>query len=133
MLMGKSILWVSVIAFTSYGLLSLFSPAMPAGFAGIELTNGDAFAEIGAMYGGLQTGVGLFCLLAALRQEYYRSGLILLVLGIGSLAIARSVSSLVTSDILTAYTYGALAYEYTTALIAGLALYKTRSLTGHTD
>lgn len=127
MLMGKAILWLSAVAFIAYGLASLLSPAIPAGFAGIELGNGDAFAEIGAMYGGLQTGVGLFCLLAVRRQEFYRSGLVLLVLGIGALALARAISAFVTSESLTNYTYAALVYEFATAIIATLALRTTTS------
>jgi len=55
MLLGKTALAISSIAFISYGLISLISPAIPAGFAGLTMNNGDAFAEIGAMYGGLQT------------------------------------------------------------------------------
>lgn len=123
--MGKLILYVSALVFIGYGLVSLFAPMVPAGFAGLELSNGDAYAEIGAMYGGLQTGLGLFCVLALLRPEFYRGGLAILVIGIGSLAVARSISSIVTADTLTAYTYGALVYEYVTALVAALALRKT--------
>ena len=74
------------------------------------------------MYGGLQTGLGLFCALAALRSEYYQAGLILLVLGIGSLALARLISLLASIDPVTAYTYGALTYEMATAIIAAVAL-----------
>lgn len=126
--MGKSILWVSALVFIAYGLVSLFAPAIPARFAGLVISNGDAFAEIGAMYGGLQTGVGLFCLLAVLRSEFYRGGLALLAIGIGSLAIARSISALIAVDDLTIYTWGALAYEYATAIIAAIALRKTTTL-----
>ena len=82
-MLGKIILWISAAVFICYGLVCFFSPAVPAGYAGLDLTNGDALAEIGAMYGGLQTGFGLFCLLAATRAEYYKPGLVLLVLCIG--------------------------------------------------
>lgn len=122
MLLGKIILGVSALAFTGYGLISLSSPYIPAAFAGLDMTNGDAFAEIGAMYGGLQTGLGLFCFLALLKPDYYRAGLMLLVLGIGALALARLFSCLMTADTVTAYTYGALAYEFVTAIVAATAL-----------
>jgi hypothetical protein len=121
-MLGKTILGVSSLVFIAYGLVSLISPAVPAGFAGLVMSNGDAFAEIGAMYGGLQTGVGLFCLLALIKKEYYRAGLMLLVLGIGALAIARLLSALLTTDLLTAYTWGALVYELVTVALAGIAL-----------
>jgi hypothetical protein len=124
MLLGKSILGISTIAFIGYGLVSLLSPAIPAGFAGLVMSNGDAFAEVGAMYGGLQTGIGLFCGLALLKPEFYRSGLVLLVLAIGALALARLVSLLASPDPVTAYSYGALAYETATVLVALAALSK---------
>jgi hypothetical protein len=121
-MLGKMILAVSAAVFIAYGLVSLFSPAIPAGFAGLIMSNGDAFAEIGAMYGGLQTGVGVFCLLAVLRAEYYRAGLLLLVVGIGALAAARLISAVLSTDLLTAYTWGALAYELVTVALAAIAL-----------
>jgi hypothetical protein len=124
MLLGKTVLGVSALVFIGYGLVSLIAPAIPAGLAGLEMSNGDAFAEIGAMYGGLQTGVGIFCLLAFLKPDFYRSGLVLLAIGIGTLALARLVSYLVAADAVTAYTYGALVYEFATALLATAALRK---------
>tara|TARA_R110002072_G_scaffold284396_5_gene448754 strand:- start:97122 stop:97535 length:414 start_codon:yes stop_codon:yes gene_type:complete len=121
-MLGKLVLGFSALVFISYGVVSFISPAIPAGFAGIVMSNGDAFAEIGSMYGGLQTGIGVFCLLAAVKQEYYRGGLAVLVIGVGALAIARLVSALVTPDPLTSYTWGALIYELATVLVAGIAL-----------
>ncbi len=121
-MLGRTILWLSALVFIAYGLVSLMSPAIPAGFAGLIMSNGDAVAEIGAMYGGLQTGVGLFCLMAVLRLEYYRAGLLLLVTAIGALAMARLLSLLIGTDTVTAYTWGALAYEIVTAILAAIAL-----------
>jgi len=122
MLLGKIVLSISTLTFISYGLVSLFFPAIPAGLASLTMVNGDAYAEIGAMYGGLQTGIGLFCALALLKPDLYRSGLLLLVLGIGALTLARLISMLTTQDPLTAYSYGALTYELATTLLALAAL-----------
>ena len=125
MLMGKLILSASALVLIAYGFMSLIAPTLPAGLAGLVISNGDGFAEIGAMYGGLQIGLGLYCLLAVLRPEYYRAGLVLLVTVIGSVALARSLGALITADTLTTYTWGALLYEYTTAIIATVALRKS--------
>lgn len=133
MVLGKIILWISALAFTGYGLVCLVAPTIPAEFAGIELGNGDAYAEIGAMYGGLQLGLGIFCLLAARSPALYRAGLILLVIGIGALALARLLSAITAPDTLTSYTYGALIYELVTASLAAVALRRARSLTGSQD
>ncbi len=124
---GKFILALSSLVFIAYGLVSLINPEVPAGFAGLVLTNGNAYAEIGSMYGGLQTGIGLYCLLALFNSEYYRGGLAVLVIGLGMLAIARLISALVTSDPLTMYTWGALIYEAATVLIAVIALRQSYS------
>ena len=123
-MLGRTILGVSALVFIAYGLVSLVSPAIPSGFAGLDMSNGDAFAEIGAMYGGLQTGIGMFCLLALLKSDFYRAGLVLLILGIGALAMARLISFLLATDPVSANTYGALMYEFTTALLAATALLK---------
>jgi hypothetical protein len=120
-MLGKTILWISALVFIAYGLISLISPAVPAGFAGIIMSNGDAYAEISSMYGGLQTGIGVFCLLAAIRDDYYRGGLAVLAIGIGALAAARLTGLLITPEAVTAYTYGALGYELVTAALATIA------------
>ena len=122
MILGKTILGVSALTFIAYGLVSLIYPAIPAGLAGLEMSNGDAFAEIGAMYGGLQTGLGMYCVLALLKPEFYRAGLTLLAIGIGALALARLFSLLMATDTVTAYTYGALIYEFATAILATTVL-----------
>lgn len=121
-MLGKFILGLSALVFTGYGLLSLLSPETPAAFAGIIMSNGDAKAEVSSMYGGLQTGFGIFCLIALSRPEYFRSGLLLLTLVVGLLAAARCLSWLLLSDEVTVYTYGAIAYELLTAVTAGVAL-----------
>jgi len=124
MVLGKIVLGISALVFIVYGLVSLISPAIPAGLAGLAMNNGDAFAEIGAMYGGLQTGIGMFCLLALLRPEFYKGGLALLTVAIGTLALARLISFLLAPDAVSAYTYSALAYEFTTAILAAIAWLK---------
>ena len=121
-MLGKFVLWLSAIVLISYGLACLFSPALPAAYAGLIISNGDALAEMGAMYGGLQTGFGVFCMLGALRTEYYRAALVLLLLCIGGLALVRCFWAFSGDGVIGAYTYGALIYEYSTAILAALAL-----------
>ena len=89
-MLGKIILWISAVIFVSYGLMCLFSPSIPAGYAGLSMNTGDAYAEIGAMYGGLQTGFGLFCLLGALRKDLHRPALTSLMLLVEGLALRKS-------------------------------------------
>lgn len=123
-MLGKIILWISAVTFITYGLACFFSPELPAGYAGLAITNGDAFSEIAAMYGGLQTGFGIFCMIAALKVDHYRSGLLLLVCCIGLLALGRLYATLTGTEAVGVYTWGATAYEFTTAIVAAIALRK---------
>ena len=124
-MLGKIVLWVTAITFLGYGIACLLSPDLPAGYAGLTMTNGDAFSEIGAMYGGLQIGIGLFCVVGVMNSPYFRPALMLLVLVIGGLATARLYSTLIGVDPVGGYTWGAMAYEFGTAILAVVALRKT--------
>lgn len=126
MLLGKFTLGTSALVLMAYGIVSLIAPTIPAGLAGLVIDNGDGYAEIVAMYGGLQIGFGVFCLLAVLRHEYYRAGLASLVIVIGAVGLARFLGALITPDVITTYTWGALLYECTTATIAAIALSKSK-------
>jgi len=122
--LGKIVLWVTAIIFFGYGVACLLSPDLPAGYAGLVMTNGDAFSEIGAMYGGLQIGVGLFCMVGAMNSTYFRPALLLLVLVIGGLATARLYSTLIGTYPVGVYTWGAMAFEFCTTILAIVALRK---------
>lgn len=121
-MLGKIVLWVSAIAFIGYGIACLLSPELPANNAGITIASGDGLAEIGAMYGGLQTSFGVLCLLGALRADLYRPVLLMLVLVIGSLATARLAWMVIGTDPVGFYSWGAMIYEFLTAILAGVAL-----------
>ena len=123
-LFGRILLGASALTFLAYGGISLYAPTIPAGIAGIEIISGDGFAEVSGMYGGLQTGIGLFCLLAFSKHAYYRPGLIILGLTMISLAIARLSGMLLTPVPVTLYSYGALAFEFVVAALAFFALYR---------
>lgn len=121
-MLGKFVLWLSAIVFIAYGLVCLVFPPLPASYAGFEFFTGDALPEMGAMYGGLQTGFGVFCLLGARKADYYRPALMLLMLCVGCLALARCFWAITGGAEVGNYTYGAMAYEYATAILAALAL-----------
>ncbi|TDG14131.1 DUF4345 domain-containing protein [Seongchinamella unica] len=123
-MLGKIVLWASGLIFAAYGVACFVSPELPAGYAGLTIGSGDAYAEMGAMYGGLQFGFGLFCLLAALKPAFYRPALTLLVMSIGSLALARLYSAWDTQWMVAGYTWGALAFEFAVAVLAAIALRK---------
>lgn len=123
-MLGKIILWASALIFISYGVMCLISPDVPAGYAGLSMNTGDAFVEMGAMYGGLQTGFGIFCLLGALRNDLFRAALTSVVLLVGGLALGRLYSLLTSTEPVGGYTYGAIIFEFATFLLAAVALRK---------
>ena len=124
-MLGKIILWMSTLAFVSYGVMCLIDPTLPAEMAGLAILSGDGRAELGAMYGGLQTAYGVFCLLGALRTDLYRPALTSLVLMMGGLAVARLYTAVMADGGLGGYTYGAMAFEFATAILSLIALRKS--------
>jgi hypothetical protein len=120
--LGKFLLWLTAAMFIGYGLVCLFLPGLPAGYAGLAIVSGDALPELAGMYGGLQTGMGVFSLMGALKAEYYRPALMMLLLGVGGLALARCLWAFSGADEVSGYTFGAMATEYGIAILAALAL-----------
>lgn len=121
-MLGKIVLWVSTLAFVSYGIACLLSPSLPAGYAGLGILNGDGYVELGAMYGGLQTGFGLLCLLGAVKADLYRPVLLAVAVVVGCLALGRLYSTLTGTEAVGSYTWGAMVFEFLTATLAAVAL-----------
>ena len=123
-MLGKAVLWVTAVIFLGYGLVCFFDPQLPATYSGLVFGSADSRVETAAMYGGFQAGLGLFCLIAALRAEYSRAGLLVITCMVGGLAITRGIAFALSSDPVTSYTYGALGFESLTAILAAIAFFK---------
>ena len=126
-MIGQGILGLSSLLFISYGLACFYDPSIAASNAGLVMEGSSAFAEIGAMYGGLQIGFGLFCLIAVINANYYRAGILALLIVIGFLGVARLISQIVGNDEWTSYTVGALIYELATMVISGIVFVRDKS------
>ena len=120
--MTRLFLAIVGLIFLGYGIACALDPTLPARLSGLGLLNGDGLAEMAAMYGGLQSGVGLFLLLAAFRESLREPALILLLLGIGLLAAMRAIGILTAADVVTSYSWGALAFETLVTAIAAALL-----------
>lgn len=125
-MLNKFVLFTAAISFISYGLLCFFAPELPAGYIGYALTNADSRIEMVAMYGGLEIGIGVFCLLGAIKPEYTKAGLLLIIFTVGGLAIGRHYSFALNNDPVTSYTYSTIVFETVTAIIAAVAFYKSK-------
>ncbi len=136
------LLGISGAIFLGYGVLCWIDPEIPADYAGLFIATHNGYAEMAAMYGGLQSGFGLVLILGALIPKYRHAALWLVLICIGSLAAGRGSIAfsnldssfqvnntslgLAFSSGFTAYTWGSLAFEITLALLAAVALIRHR-------
>ena len=118
----KIILWLSALALGLYGVACFFDAGLASGYAGFELLNDDARAEMIAMYGGVQIAIGVFCAIAIFNSQHQRSAVLLVALLFGGLALGRLFGLIQGSDTAGSYTYGALAYETFSFVLAVAAL-----------
>lgn len=123
---SKGLLWVTALMYLAYGIPSLYDPAIPAGFAGLTWVSQDAFIEIGAMYGGMSIGLGVFFMVGALRSDCTKASLILMVLALGGLGFSRTFLFALSDVPVTSYTFGAMGFEIVMAIL-GLAAYLLES------
>ena len=117
-MLSKAVLGISGLIFTLYGLACLFQPDLLTQYAGLAFISGDAAIEVSAMYGGLQTGFGLLCLLGAAQADYTRFALLAMVFAIGGIAVGRALGLLISPEVPGDYTWGALVYETITVILA---------------
>ena len=96
--------------FALYGLMCLFVPETLAEYAGFGLDSDVAVTETRAMYGGLQTAIGVLALAAVLRPALQPAVLMALVALFTGLAGGRLVG-IVLESAPGAYNFGAFGYE----------------------
>ena len=130
MFFARILLVANGAAFTLYGLACIFSPGIVGEYSGMVLPNPGSLAEVVAMYGGLQAGVGALFLLSAFRPARTVDGLRLMVVLLGCLALGRTIGLL--SYGYSAYNVGALVYESLAALLAFSAIQWSSAARDHT-
>lgn len=117
MKLAKLFLLINLILWLPYGVLCLINPAMLSEFTGIAMTTATAATEIRAMYGGMQSAIGLICLFGLINQNMMRPALAMVMFAFCGVALARLVGFLVDSSG-SEYTYGALGFEIVGAVIS---------------
>ena len=121
---AKIFLGLNALIFVGYGLMCLASPAVVADQTGIQLATGVASTEVRAMYGGLQTAVGLLALAGAMRPALQPSVLFTLMFLFFGLASGRIIGILVDPDP-GSYNFTAAAFETSFGAISAALLART--------
>jgi len=135
---GQGLLALVGAIFFGLGVVCLYDPEIPAQWSGLFIATHDAYAELAAMYGGLQIAIGSILFASAMIQEYLKAGLWLMFIIVGYIAAARA--SVVFRDFsssfnvadqqlgiemtssFTSYTWGVLGFEVIVTVLALIAL-----------
>ena len=115
----KLFLGFNLVVWLPYGLFCLLQPTYLGEVAGVIGSTPTGTTEIRAMYGGLQTGIGVLALVALLRTEHVRGALLALLCLSGGLVLAR-ITGFALDASSSGYTWGAIGFELFNTLCAGL-------------
>jgi hypothetical protein len=126
MLVTRLFLGFSALVWLPYGLFCAVQPTYLAHAAGVIASSPTALTEIRAMYGGLEVGIGALCLCALLRRPLVRPALLMLCFVCAGLGLTR-LAGLVIDGSGSGYTFGALALEIPSALLASVLAGRSHS------
>lgn len=121
----KYYLIFNAIAFIPYGLMCFFNATLLLQLLGMQVASNTALIEFRAMYGGVQTALGLFALYCALQPAIMRTGLVALTLCYAGLSIGRASGIMQFGN--DGYNGPALIFEGVSLLICVLLLLRTRA------
>lgn len=118
------VLALAGLGFLGFGIAILAAPEAvlaPVGISG----SAAGVVELQAFYGGLEIGLGVFLGIAALRPDWRRPGLWLVLASNGGIGLAR-LAGIAGSGEFTPFFGWALAWEFGFAVLAALALARGR-------
>ena len=118
---AKPYLLFTAIVWLPWGLLCIFDVSGIADIIGVVGVTPSGNSDLRAMYGGVQTAVGLMAVWALYNPRFFRNFLINLAFVCSCLALSRTYG-LFVDDSSRGYTWGVLAYEYFAAISSMLWL-----------
>ena len=124
MLFSRILLGLTGIAFAGYGVYCAYDLTSIVDLTGIEFRTPSGAVEARAMYGGLQTGLGLLFLNSAANTRMTPYGLVAMVFVLGGLVAGRALG--ISLDGQDEYNQGALIYEGISAVLAVVAIWRER-------
>lgn len=107
---AKPYLIFTVLVWLPWGLICVFDLTVIADIIGVSGITASGNSDLRAMYGGVQTAVGLIAALALYDTRFFPNLLFTLAFVGSCLALSRTYG-LFVDDSSTAYTWGVLAYE----------------------
>jgi hypothetical protein len=124
MVFSRIVLGITGLAFAGYGAYCAMDLDFVVQTTGVAFRKATAAVEARAMYGGLQIGLGLLWINAAVNQRMTAYGLVAMIFVLGGLALGRALG--MSLDMVDPYNTWALAYESVSAVLAGVALWLER-------
>jgi hypothetical protein len=125
-MIARVFLGIEALLFIPYGLYCLVQPGFLEEAAGVSAAGITGTIEIQAMYGGLQTAIGVLCALGAMQLSMRRPALITLLFCFTGLAVPRVTLGLMHGDV-AGYTLAAMILETFSALMAFFLLSREKS------
>lgn len=119
--MLRAYLLVNAVLYILFAVWCTLAPEKTASFLGLTFRSGSGKSEFITVYGGLEFGVAVFFLVAALRPEFRSAGLLFAILFYGGLVLWRIPTLLVIAGV-ERQTYLFAAAEGL-LLLSGLALW----------
>ena len=113
----KAFLVFNVVVWLPYGIACLINPSVVTQFAGVAMSSSTGVTEVRAMYGGVQTALGLLALLALFNSSVVRPALITIACVVTGLALSRIAGFFIDGSN-SPYTFGAMAFESLSMIIA---------------
>ena len=118
---ARVFLALSAAVWLPYGLFCFVQPGALAEIAGVTAASATASIELRAMYGGLQTAIGLLALLAVFRPPLRRPALVMLGFLCAGLGLSRLGGAVIDAEV-SAYTGVGLAFEFVSASLSAWLL-----------
>ena len=106
----KPYLILTTLVWLPWGVFCIFNLQGIESIIGVNAVNGNGQSDIRAMYGGVQTAIGLMAVLALFDRRYFPNLVFTLAIVGSCLALSRSYG-LVVDGSATAYTFGVLGFE----------------------
>ena len=118
---ARNFLILSTLIWLPYGVFCFFQPGFLEEAAGVSAISATATTELRAMYGGLQTAIGVLAALAVMRDDFRRPALVAIGFLTAGLGSSRLLGAALDGEF-SSYTAVAIVFELISATLAAWIL-----------